>query len=297
LSGTKNFMEIVFITGKGGSGKTSVAAGLALYSKNQGVDTLLVEVGPWSHCSQLYSKNLFQWELWDGPTCLREYVSHLTKIQSLSKIFLENKVTRGLINMAPGLYDIAILGKITSGPPRNIGAPMRHQRLIVDASSSGHFSNFILAPKLMAETIPWGPMGHHCRQINQVLSNPDICRFVVISEPNSNSEEEADSIDNTLDKHFDQKPLRIWNKVWPEQACERSTMHGKPWDDLIQTVSSQAVTQWEHLRKFQERNPGEPLFVIENASVSKSEELALKIAAESWEKIFTQPTKSGGWET
>ncbi|MEI7973142.1 MAG: ArsA-related P-loop ATPase, partial [Bdellovibrio sp.] len=125
-------MEIHFVTGKGGVGKTTVAGLLGLGFAAQGKATLVAELGEssalqilWDLPEISYSPRRIQRGLnlsrWSGSECLREYLQHLIKLESLTSLFFDNKVTRSLVNVAPALHELAILGKATSGPPRNVG--------------------------------------------------------------------------------------------------------------------------------------------------------------------------------
>src|SRR6478609_844435 len=97
--------EIHFVTGKGGVGKSVVAAALALKLSRQGKKVLLVELGDQSFFKdffeladvtfhpQLIKPNL-SLALWTGESCLREYAQYLVKVESLAKLFFDNAVMR-----------------------------------------------------------------------------------------------------------------------------------------------------------------------------------------------------------
>jgi anion-transporting ArsA/GET3 family ATPase len=86
--------HIVIVTGKGGVGKSTVAAAMATKAAADGKKVLLVEfgeesfLGPFLDVSHLSItpqpvKDLgFEVAIWDTETCLREYVLHFIKIQS-----------------------------------------------------------------------------------------------------------------------------------------------------------------------------------------------------------------------
>lgn len=188
-------VKILFVSGKGGVGKSTVAATLALQAARAGQKTLLVELGNRSFYGLAFKKNFSAtpspWRdgvdiaLWDGNSCLREYALHLLKSEALYKLFFENAVSRSLIQVAPGLAELAILGKITSGPPRNVGPKLPYDTLIVDAFASGHFLALLRAPLGFAEAVRFGPMGNESRDIAKVLRDPEICRYCFVTLPES----------------------------------------------------------------------------------------------------------------
>src|SRR6476469_2626242 len=80
--------KIIFVTGKGGVGKSAVAAALALRQSQAGMNTLLVELGYQSFYRDYFSlpevtyqpQNLrenLDLALWSGPEALKEYARYL----------------------------------------------------------------------------------------------------------------------------------------------------------------------------------------------------------------------------
>jgi anion-transporting ArsA/GET3 family ATPase len=187
------------ITGKGGVGKSAVAAALALSLAREGHKTLLVELGEDSFYQSYFSLPEVRFQpsaalgslfkpaaplylaLWSGSQCLLDYALYLLKFESLVKLFFENPISRALINVAPGLEELAILGKATSGPPRNVGPKLGFDRIVVDGFSTGHFLTLIRSPQALGEAIRFGPMGEQSRSIFASLCNPAITQFHVVS--------------------------------------------------------------------------------------------------------------------
>ena len=179
----------MFVSGKGGVGKSLVAAALAQTLADAGKRVLLAEIGDTSYYKDFWnlggvghdptpSGRGFDLALWNGESCLREYVLFYLRMQRLFSLFFENKVMKSLINVAPGLNEIAILGKITSGI-RKVGPPMNYDAIVVDCYATGHALALLQAPKGMMEAIKFGPMGHHSREIEAVIGNPELTGYVV----------------------------------------------------------------------------------------------------------------------
>jgi anion-transporting ArsA/GET3 family ATPase len=183
--------KIVFVTGKGGVGKSVYAASLAQKYSAMGKKTLLVELGDESFFKSFLqlpevkytpTKTRLNWDvaLWSGSDCLKEYALHLLKSETIYNLFFENKVSRALIQIAPGLPELAILGKITSGP-RHHGPSSPHDVIVVDGYATGHFLALLRAPKGLAEAVSFGPMGEQSRSILKTVMDPNICDYHIVT--------------------------------------------------------------------------------------------------------------------
>jgi hypothetical protein len=191
--GVKNLNQIIhWVTGKGGVGKSTVAAAMAESLARSGFNTLLVELGDKS-----FYKRIFDIEIghdpvnlapnlsisrWAGEDCLREYLLYLLKLEAVVHLFFENRVMKTLVHAAPGLKELALVGKITSGP-RGVGPTLPFERLVVDAYATGHFRALVQAPHAMGETIPMGPMGEQSRSMDAILHSEVNSRYHVVMTP------------------------------------------------------------------------------------------------------------------
>lgn len=183
--------KIIFVAGKGGVGKSLIAAGIASDEAKRGQRVLLAEIGDKSYYQDFFELSSvgheptrtalgFDLAMWSGETCLKEYVLYYLKLERIYHIFFENKVMRALINVAPGLNEIAILGKITSGI-RKVGPPLPYDVIVVDCFATGHAIALLQAPRGMMQAIGFGPMGTHSREIDAVIRNPALCRYVIVT--------------------------------------------------------------------------------------------------------------------
>lgn len=215
--------EIHFVTGKGGVGKSVVAAALALKKSQEGKKVLLVELGDHSFFQDFFDLNSVGFQpmlirpnlslaLWTGEACLQEYARHLIKVESLAKLFFENAVMKAFINVAPGLPELAILGKVTSGP-RKHGPALPFDCLVVDAFATGHFLALLEAPRGMAQAIQFGPMGEQSRGIDASTRDPELCRFHIVTLPEELPVKESLELLERLRADFSVSAEVIMNKV------------------------------------------------------------------------------------
>jgi anion-transporting ArsA/GET3 family ATPase len=216
---------IVFVTGKGGVGKSTVAASLALREAQRGRNVLLAELGDVSFFEQWFNFSVDHLpkpihELhpqlsvcrWEAQTCLKEYLLHYLRVESLVNLFFENKVMKSLVQAAPALREIALLGKITSGL-RKIGPVLNYDVIVVDCFATGHFEALMQAPMGLAKAVQFGPMGEQSRAIHNVITDPSKTRFVVVSLPEELPVIETLELCGFLNKDLQVQPRVVLNRV------------------------------------------------------------------------------------
>lgn len=213
----------LFVSGKGGVGKSLMAAAVAIREAKAGVKTLLVETGDRSYFRDFLDLPVvdhqprasglgFDIALWSGESCLREYVLHLLKLERLYKIFFENKVMRALVRVAPGLSEIAILGKITSGV-RRVGPRLNYDTIVVDMPATGHALAMFRAPRGMADAIQIGPMALHCNEMDKLVRDGRSAGLILVSLLEELPVAETIEFAKTMEREFKMPARVVANRV------------------------------------------------------------------------------------
>lgn len=217
--------QIHFVTGKGGVGKSFFAAALAQglakkvnFSPSKTASSkpiLLAEFNDHSFYQEYLGNNPAYFDLaqWTGTECLKEYALHLLKVETLYKLFFANPISKALIDVSPGLHELAILGRATS-LPRKHGPPLKYQHMVFDAFSTGHFLTMFRSPAGLAKIIQFGPMGEQTRSIDQWIRNPEFCHVHLVSLPEELPATETAELYHSIKEEFGLTPKVYLNKYF-----------------------------------------------------------------------------------
>jgi anion-transporting ArsA/GET3 family ATPase len=160
--------RFVFITGKGGVGKTTVTAALALSLAAQGRTVL---------CAACNAKERFSTIFGTGPVgadvtplapsvwgvnmeparAMEEYGMMILKSRTLYKAVFDNRYTRSFFRAVPGLYEWAMLGKAWFHTTETgSGGKRRFDVVLLDAPATGHGLDMLRVPKVIVDVAPPG---------------------------------------------------------------------------------------------------------------------------------------------
>lgn len=199
--------RLVIVTGKGGVGKTTIAAALALSSARAGKRTLVCEVNTKERVTQLLGKpevgpevTSLEENLWAvnvrPQEALREYALMVLKFESIYSAVFENRVVQYFLRFIPSLQELVLLGKILFHlkEKRSDGSP-RFDRVIIDAPATGHAITFLSVPQVIIDTVPPGAMSNDAGWMRDLLVDPKITGVVLVSLP------EELPVNETLELH------------------------------------------------------------------------------------------------
>ena len=199
--------RLVIVTGKGGVGKSTLAAALALESAREGRRTLVCEVNAKERVSQLLGHSPVGPELthlednlWAvnvrPQEAMREYALMILKFEGLYSAVFENKVVQYFLRFIPSLQELVLLGKILYHlKERRPDGSWRFQRVVIDAPATGHAVTFFSVPQVLLDTLPPGSMANEAKWMRDFLVDPAITAAVLVCLP------EELPVNETLELH------------------------------------------------------------------------------------------------
>ena len=170
----------VFVTGKGGVGKTTVAGGLAVAAAERGQQALFLEFGDGQSGRRV---------LRGAPAHVEHVVIRLDQAARraatplfgsalLAKVALGNFAMKPLLRAAPAIRELAVLELVRQEVAAHPGA-----RVVVDMPATGHTLSWLRVAEQGRDLVRRGPLFDLCDRLMNELLHPGRATVVVVTLP------------------------------------------------------------------------------------------------------------------
>jgi anion-transporting ArsA/GET3 family ATPase len=275
--------KLIFVTGKGGVGKTAVTAALGLLAAERGQRVLLCEVdakgdladffetGPTAFEEREIFPNLWAMSM-DTEASLKQYLTLQLKLGLMARVGPLARMFDFVATAAPGVKEIVTVGKICWEVRE------RHYDLVVvDAAPTGHIVGQLAAPQAINGLIQVGPVRQQTGWMLDILGNPRTTGAAIVTTPEempvnetielqgrlrseTNVELAAVIVNRVLPELFGRGEEEVFDRLWePDVADLLGGELGGPVDTLLDGARLAVTlrrTRSEHLERLRESIDG-----------------------------------------
>ena len=186
--------RLLFFTGKGGVGKSTIAAAVALLAAEHGKRVLLVEVDAKGNLTSLFEHGPVGFEPVEvhprvsvmqmrTEAALREYLRLHIRVPVLGRLGPLASMLEFVANAAPGVKEILTVGKVCWEVRESIAGRAPWDLVIVDAAASGHVLAQLDSPRAIRELVQVGPVRAQTEWMVELLADPAITSLNVVTAP------------------------------------------------------------------------------------------------------------------
>jgi anion-transporting ArsA/GET3 family ATPase len=223
--------RVVFVTGKGGVGKTTVAVALGLKAAEEGKRAIVCEVSSQENTSRIFDHAVvgfheveMEENLWsisiDPDESMREYVLLQLKVRAMRDMLFRSKIFTYLAAATPGLKELVTIGKIweLAQPDRKVKSGRKYDLVIVDAPATGHGIGFLQTPRTFAAIARVGPIHSQAKQLDRLITDHDQTGTAIVALPEEMPVNETAALEHDLRTDVGVAVDRVYmNGLYPER--------------------------------------------------------------------------------
>jgi anion-transporting ArsA/GET3 family ATPase len=213
--------RLIFVTGKGGVGKTTVSAALGLIAAERGLRTIVVELGEQRRLAELFgvvpaeagAQTELRENLWsvsiDPDRALLEWLQSLGGRIS-GRMLAASGTFQYFAAAAPGareLVSMVTIWKLTEGRRERGRGPVQraggYDLVILDAQATGHALGMLHSPQTFGAIARVGPIASQTRQVGELLADPARSAYVAVALPTEMAVTEALELRDGLQRQIE----------------------------------------------------------------------------------------------
>jgi anion-transporting ArsA/GET3 family ATPase len=224
--------RLLYVTGKGGVGKTTVAAALGLAAAEAGRRTIVCEVAEQDRVSRAFKRegvtaetevqlaeNL--WAITISPQlALEEWLGRQLGGGAPLRMLIRSHAFQYFVAAAPGAKELITIAKVweLAQMERWNARNRTYDLVVVDAPASGHGLAMLTTPRTFAEIARVGPIRRQASRISEMLGDPQRTAYLAVAVPEEMPVVETLELERRLrDVIGLGLEAIVVNGVWPER--------------------------------------------------------------------------------
>lgn len=227
--------RLVFVTGKGGVGKTTISVALGLRAAAEGKRTIVCEVSSQENASRIFdhtevgfhevqmSENLWSISI-DPDESMREYVLLQLKVRAMRDLLFRSRIFSYLAAATPGLKELVTIGKIweLAQLDRRVKSGRKYDLVIVDAPATGHGIGFLQTPRTFAAIARVGPIHSQAQRLDRFITDHELTATAIVALPEEMPVNESAALESDLRTDVGVAVDRIYmNGLYPERFSKQ----------------------------------------------------------------------------
>jgi anion-transporting ArsA/GET3 family ATPase len=215
--------KLLILSGKGGVGKTTTAAALALAAARRGKRVLIAQTDAIERLNKMFGRReaIGSTVVTVAPgidavnmtpqNALHEYGLMVLRYETVYRALFENRAVRGFLSAIPGLDAYAMLGKTWWHTTEQLNGRARYDLVILDGPATGHAVMMLRIPQAILDTLPKGPLTNDAQAARELLSDPARTALVIVTLPEELPVREAIELAHTAQStlHIPLGPLVV----------------------------------------------------------------------------------------
>jgi anion-transporting ArsA/GET3 family ATPase len=219
--------RLLFVTGKGGVGKSTVAIALGLLAARRGLRTIVAELASQERMQGLFrgdggeqfrelelAPGLFTISI-DPQQAMEEYLR--VKAGTLGQALGSSRLFQAFAMATPGMRELLSIGKVweLAQLNRRTRGSAPYDLVIVDAPATGHGVGLLRTPRTFADIARVGPIAHQGRTIADTIADSEFTGVIAVATPEEMPVNETMTLANELTRDALELDLVIVNALYP----------------------------------------------------------------------------------
>lgn len=186
--------KLLFVVGKGGVGRTSVAITLALAAGLRGKRAAVIELYGNDQVPDRFDlpgRSFLPQPIAPGVDtlsltpyeCLDDFGKKKLKVSALVRVLFHNRVFHAFVDAVPGLHDLFQLGKLNHLVTTPDSGDPQYDLVIVDAPATGHGLTLLASARSMGDMVGSGLVSEESAMIAELLEDPERTGLVLVTLP------------------------------------------------------------------------------------------------------------------